>query len=97
MVLGRGRDVPNQRADRADWRPAADLAAAAPARIDPPGTEAAEGPAPRSRHPGRILAALALVLVVSALVLVDRARCPVAGRCWTPKALLLSCRCACRA
>ena len=42
----------------------------------PPGTEAAEGPAPRSRHPGRILAALALVLVVSALVLVWIGRVP---------------------
>ena len=42
----------------------------------PAGTEAAEGPAPRSRHPGRILAALALVLVVSALVLVWIGRVP---------------------
>ncbi|NHF72751.1 Fe(3+)-hydroxamate ABC transporter permease FhuB [Paracoccus sp. 12-3] len=42
----------------------------------PPGTEAAEGPAPRSDHPGRILAALVLALVALALVLVWIGRVP---------------------
>ena len=42
----------------------------------PPGTETAEGPAPRARHPGRILAALAVLLIALALVLVWIGRVP---------------------
>ena len=42
----------------------------------PPGTEAAEGGAPRSNHPRRILAVLAVVLVALALVLVWIGRVP---------------------
>ncbi|MDO5614457.1 MAG: Fe(3+)-hydroxamate ABC transporter permease FhuB [Paracoccus sp. (in: a-proteobacteria)] len=42
----------------------------------PPGTEAGEGPAPRRAHPARLLAALALGLVMAALVLVWIGRVP---------------------
>ncbi|WBU53943.1 Fe(3+)-hydroxamate ABC transporter permease FhuB [Paracoccus sp. SCSIO 75233] len=42
----------------------------------PPGTEAAEGPAPRRAHPRRLLIGLALGLVVSALILVWIGRVP---------------------
>ncbi len=42
----------------------------------PPGTEAAEGPPPRLRHPARLLAALALLLMAGALMLVWIGRVP---------------------
>ena len=42
----------------------------------PPGTEAAEGPAPRLARPGRVLVALALVVAAMALLLVWIGRVP---------------------
>ncbi|MEI4486741.1 Fe(3+)-hydroxamate ABC transporter permease FhuB [Frigidibacter sp. MR17.14] len=44
--------------------------------MTPPGTEAAEGPAPRRARPGRLLAALALALVLATVALVWVGRVP---------------------